>query len=287
MKKGITKKVYQAIEAIEGRTASEALNAMYVNGTTPMRAIWQKWGINNRTLMRMFKELGITVKDRSESVKNQWVGNKGRRESQSNMFKEIRATTPHPMLGKKHPVASKRMKEFNPMFDQPTKDRAAKTRKQVFKDDPTKYGMHHKELTQCEQIVFDFLTERGIRCIGNEHINGRFIDVFLPDFNIGIECINYSRFPLGFDRHKQITETGVHVVYAVNNFIKSKNLYILYDYIINPNVFGLSPTRNSQETMVFCRTSGAIFSGDTNQFPTKIISVNGCNVARIATTANN
>ncbi|WP_460921523.1 hypothetical protein, partial [Staphylococcus aureus] len=79
MPKGVYKETYQRIETIEGRTTAEAINAMYVNGTTSMKAICKKWGINGRTLVRIFNELGFEIKPASVNIANQWINANERR----------------------------------------------------------------------------------------------------------------------------------------------------------------------------------------------------------------
>lgn len=285
MPKGVYKETYQRIETIEGRTTAESITAMYVNGTTSMKGICKKWGINGRTLVRIFRELGFEIKPASISVANQWINADQRRINTSNKMKETIKSIPHPRLGFKDKAQSERMKVNNPMFDIKTRKRANDKTIQTYKEDPTRHKQFHAPLTECEQIVFDMLTKSGIICIGNELINGRFVDIFIPSLNIGIECVNHSRFPLSYDRHKQITQNNVHIIYATNHFIKSKNIFMLNKYITNSYIDRLHPTSSGEVSMIFGRARGVVFDADSDKFTVKTINMNGCYLMEVSTTA--
>lgn len=287
MKKGIQPETYLRIERIEGRTISEALATMYVNGSISKKSICDKWGINTRTLIRIFNELGIKTKTASESVRLQWVEAEDRRKKQGSIFSKYRQNNPHPMLGKKRPDTSNRMTINNPMFDKSIRDKANNKTIQTYKDNPKRFGMYHKPPNEIESIVFNLLKSNGLTVTANELINGRFVDIFIPELNMGIECVHTSRFPLSFDRYKQITSNGCHIIYAVNDFIKSSNVTMIYDYICNPDIFSFLPSINSEYTMVFGRRNGIIFDCNVNQLTIKSIRMNGVYIAHVTAPTNN
>ena len=171
MKKRIQQKMYLAIESIEGRTTSEALTSMYINGSETLYGICAKWNINFRTLLKIMDELGINRRSRSECVGRQWVNKPERRNNQSKLLSNYRQTHVHPLLGCKRPDASERMKKNNPMADKDISDRTHKKIKELFQKEPERYGIYHKKLTQHEQIVFNLVKDMGFSPIGNELIN--------------------------------------------------------------------------------------------------------------------
>ena len=280
----MTKQIKERIESIEGCSVSEAIATMYIDRQFSLNDLSKRWNINFRTIDRIFNNLGIERRSKSESVKLQWIDASERKEKASKFLSDYRQNNPHPLLGVTRIDASERMKQFNPMFDNKIKDIATYNRNQTYNKNPERRNMYHKALTECEQIVFDLFQNNGITAIGNELINGRFIDVYLPQFNIGIECI-CNRFPLSFDRHQKITANGMHVIYAKNNFIRSNRVTALYDYIINPNIFGCNPSFKSEESMIFSSKKGMIFDCSLNNFTINHIFVNGIDFTKITTTS--
>lgn len=287
MPKGVQQKTKQRIETIEGLTCREALFNIYFVQFKSFRKICEKWNINNRTLMRLFSEYGFVARVGSEAIKTQWIDAEQRRINTSNKLKETRIKNPNPALGCKRPDASIRMKINNPMFDLHIRKKANDKTIQTYKENPTRHKMYHEKLTECEQIVFDFFVSKGINCIGNELINGRFVDVFLKDYNIAIECVNHSRFPLSYDRHCQVSTNNISVIYCTNNFIKKSDLNVLYDYVINQNIFSTFPTIEGKETMIFGRRNGVIFDTNIEHFTINVINVNKTNILRLTTTTDN
>jgi hypothetical protein len=287
MKQGVQQKTKQKIETIEGLTCREALFNIYFIQFQSFRKICKKWNINNRTIMRLFNEYGFVARLGSEAVKTQWIDAEQRRINTSNKLKETRIKNPNPALGCKRPDASIRMKINNPMFDLHIRKKANDKTIQTYKENPTRHKMFHEKLTECESIVFNFLVSKGFECIGNELVNGRFVDVFIPSLNIAIECVNHSRFPLSYDRHCQVSNNNVKVIYCTNNFIKKSDLNILYNYIINSDIFSTFPTINSKETMIFGRRNGIIFDSNIDNFIIDIINVNKTNILRLTTSTNN
>lgn len=287
MKKGVSDKIKQRIEAIEGRTANEALRIIYFIDMKSFRFICEKWSINTRTLMRLFRDFGFEPRKGSEAIKTQWIGNEERRKYAAKKLSETRKLHPHPCLGISRPDASERMKANNPMFNLEIRNKANQKTIDTYNKEPQRMGQFHKKLTPYEQSVFDFFTYKGIKCIGNELIGKRFVDIYLPEFKIAIECVNSSRFPLSYDRHCHIKEQGVKVVYCTNYFIKKSDFDILYDYIINPDIVRSFPSLQSQEAVVFGRRNGIIFDTDFDKFTYKTINMDKLNVMFLTIATDN
>lgn len=286
MKKSVQLKIKQRIETIEGLPTSEALARIYFVEMLTFRKICIKWNINTRTLMRLFVEYNLTPRRGSEAIKTQWINASDRRKNTSKKMSEIIKKIPPPMLGKKRPDAVIRMRKNNPMFNPEIRKKANQKTIDTYNANPEKRNIYHNRLTQCEQIVFDFCISKGFNAIGNELVNGRFVDIYLPEIKVCIECIG-NRFPLSFDRHKQIIENNSKVIYCCNNFIKKRHFDILYDYITNQNIFSTFPPINSKETVIFGRRNGIVFDGNFNHSSIKTINMNGCNFMLITTSTDN
>jgi len=237
--------------------------------------------------MRLFAEYGFEPRKGSEDIKTQWIDANDRRILASNTLKNIVKSLPNPpAFGKQRPDSVIRMKTNNPMLNHETRIKSGNAIAKFYKENATKHIIYHKKLTDNEQRVFDYLSKKGITCIGNESVNGRFADIFIPELKIIIECVNHSRFPLSYDRHKQISGDNYHVVYCTNDFIKKSDLDILYQYIIRINVFSLIKSFDSQISVFFGRRAGLFFDFNFSQFPFKTINMNKVNISFLATSSD-
>lgn len=286
MKETIKPKTKQRIELIEGRTVREALHAMYFIDMLSFRKIAAKWGVQMSSVNRWFRSFGFEPRRGGEAVKTQWINNPERRKSTSDMLKKTRESMPNPNIGIPRPDAAKRMREFNPMFNEDIKRRAHANALKTFNDTPQRQSQFHAPLTKYEKPVFDWLCNKGIYCIGNELINKKFVDIYLPERRIAVECVASGRFPLSMERHKAITSQGVDVIYIHNKYIKKADFTLLYDYITRTNFFCGLPPLQGEEAVVFGRRNGRIFDEDITHLSTKVIDMNGCYVTFITATAN-
>ena len=227
MKKGVSQEIKQRIEAIERLPTREALYNRYFIDMLTFRKICIKWNINTRTLMRLFTEYAFESRKGGEAIKTQWLNAENRKIKTSNNMAAMRKKYPHWAIGIKRPDAAILMKTKNPMFNAETRERASKKTVETMNANPKLYGQYHKKPTRCEKKVFDFLISKNIPCVVNELINDRFIDIFIPLYNIGIECVHHARFPLSFDRHKKISDNNIKIIYCTNDFIYSSNIYVL------------------------------------------------------------
>lgn len=286
MKKGVQLKIKQKIESIEGCACREAVYNIYFVRLISVPKVCKLWNINNRTFMRLFAEYGFKFRTGTEAVTLQWVNADQRKINTSNKLKETRKWS-NPALGCSRPDAVERMEKNNPMFNLNIRKKANDKTIETYNREPKRHNIYHKKLTECEQIIFDFLISKGINCIGNELINGRFIDIYLPDLKTGIECINQSRFPLAFDRHKQICQDNTKIIYCVNSFIKKRSFEVLYQYIIDGQIIDSLPSINGENTMIFGRRNGFIFDTDLFKISLKSFNVNSCNILYVSTTTDN
>lgn len=285
MEKGVQLKIKQRIEIIEGIPCREAIYKRHFVDMLSLNEMRKIYSLSNRILPKLMKEYGFDYRKGSEAVKLQWVDNKQRKIKTSNKLKEVRKWS-NPALGCSRPDASERMKVNNPMFDISIREKANKKTIETYNENPKRRNMYHNKLTEREQIIFDFLQSNGIKCIGNELVNGRFIDIYLPDFNIGIECQNKVSNVV-YDRHKQICQNNTRIIYCTNNFIKKRNFNILYKYIINGQIFGSLPPIKGEETVIFGRRNGFFFDIDLPQFTIKSINVDSQNILLYTSATNN
>jgi hypothetical protein len=284
MKKAVNLKIKQRIESIEGCTFKDAIFKRYFIQLLGTKRICFIFQINNRTFRRLMDECGFAFRSGSEAVKTQWINNDERKINTSNKLKEVRKWS-EPALGCNRPDAVARMKINNPMFDLDIRKRANNKTIETFNKNPKLHNIYHKKLTECEQLIFDFITSKGIECVGNELVNGRFIDIYIPSLNIGIECQNKS-INISFDRHTQITQNNTKIIYCTNRYIKKGRFDLLYQYIIQSQCIGSIPSIQGQETVIFGRRNGLFFDVDVPQFTVKCVNVDSQNILCFTAASN-
>lgn len=112
----------------------------------------------------------------------------------------------------------------NPMKNRLSRKKLSETKIQLFKDYPKKHLNHilkekgHK--TQIESLMERALINEGIKILPQERLEGFWVDIFIPNFNIVIECDGeyWHNYPEGTERDRYKTEKLENVGYLVLRF---------------------------------------------------------------------
>jgi hypothetical protein len=238
------------------------------------------------TIIKLMKHFGIEPRRSGEAVKVQWLHNDDRRRKQSQWLKEQikkwKEKGWHPRLGKtkeNDPSARKQAEKLKIV----TSARRPEVREKMtiaqirrYAQNPLEHPNAKAQPSKYEKALIDFLQGAGFKVVFNYRIGRFWVDIYIPDLALGIECIGNNRLPLAWQRHCAIVAQGIRVIYLLNTFIQRGNFSELYKYISNPQFVGSFPARYSQETMIWGRRIRNPFRDYPQEFSIILRSVNGC-----------
>ncbi len=113
--------------------------------------------------------------------------------------------------------------------------------------------------TKCEQIMLDQIGHVGYCSIFNFDLAPYWIDVYIPELKLGIECFGSNRIPLSYERHKYITDKGIHLIYISNACIIKNRFRLLNNYIRFLYFFRFKPSFSCQDTVIWGTKNRRVF----------------------------
>lgn len=263
--KSKTDEFIKRIEEIEGRSAYEALTDLYWGQNFIFDELMKRYGIgSNRVMPRIFAKLGICKRTSKELVAVQWERNTKRREivsekARKQMLEFYDNGGTHPNTGKNKfntprlQQLSEKMKIIKPAARPDVRKKNSETNKYLIKTGKKIHPNSVAKPTCCEQIVIEHIKQLGFNPIHNYLIAPHWIDVFIPELGVGIECFSDGRTPLYWERHTDITAHGVKIIYFPNRYI-NKGIWDDFDkFIRNLQVSGFNPSTQSKEAVVWGR----------------------------------
>lgn len=298
MQPGPSDKTIKRIESIEGRSASEALRFLYIDESMTIRNLCDRWSCNMRTVMRLMKCFGVSPRNPHESVKLQWVGNDARRKQASDILRKTAlhqaATGAHNRLGKTKDndagVAScaRKLKYSTSARRPEVREKMANTLIAMHKSDPSTHINSRAHPTVVEQMMLDIVKEWGFDAVHNYSAFPYWVDIFIPELNVGIECFHSARLRSGsWGRHAELCARGIRMLYVANRVIESGNLADLHQYITNIQVLGTNPPPQSQETVVWGCRGITLFTGYPDNIAFKRTYLGGLHRLDISTPPDN
>lgn len=257
----VSNKTIQRIERIEGSSASEALHRLYHIELLSYSDLIKRWNMGSHTVIKLMKHFNIKPRDLSEAVKTQWIGDNDRRDKTSKIMsdtvKRMNNSGISPRLGKTKETSEK-VRNASEKLKLSTSARRPEVRKKMsqakilaYNNNPLQHPNANVMPTECEKTVINSLKENGIETIHNFRIGRYWIDIFIPDMNLGIECTGSSTRAYSWKRHKAITDTGATIIYIENRQIKRGNLWDLHKYVTNFKSIRSRPSFKSQDTVVW------------------------------------
>jgi hypothetical protein len=295
-KKRNKSKFEQRIETIEGLPLNEALRILYVENGMTYRMLCRRWNCQPHTIINYMKKYGIPPRKGSDAIKQQWINNPSRKIKAAKRLASINHNLAlkglHVRQGKNKYNSelirsiSEKLKFSSSFLNPETIIKATKTRVNNFRNNPLTHPNANASMTNCEHVVFEHLESIGYNVVFNYYLDPYWIDIFIPELNIAIECVSSSRFPLSFERHDNITSKGITVIYCVNYYILKSDLVILDKYIHFFNIFRSNPPVDSKVSVVIGRRDGVIFSRNIDHLTSKIVFMHGFNSLLFSTTPN-
>lgn len=262
MNPGPTNEVLQRIESIEGRPAREALTALYVDQSLSIRKLRLRWYLNERTVMRLMKWFGVEPRRGSDAVKTQWINNDERRKISAETMRKTAvkqsAEGRHNRLGKTKETDEGVMRAAEKLKDSSSARRPEVRAKMAFakiteyQKNPGAHPNAKAAPTKREQMMIDTLKQWGMDAIHNHHAPPYWIDAFIPDLNVGIECFSKSRCrTMAWERHAVLTARGIRLLYVSNGTIDRGGLEDLHQYLSNLKIIGSNPSAQCQESVIW------------------------------------
>jgi hypothetical protein len=238
MKRGISNLVIQRIEALEGCSVKAALQELYVEKKLSYRKLCARWAMQNKQIIKLMVECGIAPRKGSEAVKTQWEDNDERRAATAQRTgvwaSSLAAAGKHARQGKKlvdNPSwQAGENKRQAAAFKPEVRKQQGATRQRLFAAHPEMHPNAKAAPTRCEAIMLSWCQELGYVTEFNKLQRPYWIDVYLPELNIGIECVSDSRRPT-WERHMHLVSTGIHMLYIPNSFIDKGDAHLLLAYL--------------------------------------------------------
>lgn len=248
--------------------------------------------------MRLMKWFGVNPRNPHERVKLQWVGNDARRKQASDILRKTAlhqaANGAHNRLGKTKDndagVArcAQKLKHSTSARRPEVREKMASTRLAMHKSDPSTHINSRAQPTAIEQMMLDIVKEWGFDAIHNYSAFPYWIDIFIPELNVGIECFHSARLRSGsWNRHAELSARGIRMIYVANRVIESRNLADLHQYIANIQVLGTNPSSQSQETVVWGCRGVTLFTGYPDNITFKRTYLGGLHRLDISTPTDN
>lgn len=272
------------IESIEGCAASIVLNELYVIQFYTFRKLCKRWEFgNNRIIPVLLNYFQIPIRHGSEAVSSQWVDADERKDAQRGKMRSYVTKVPHPNLGftketkQSLKIVSDKLKVTTSFFDPNIMNKAILHANKTRYLNPSCQDIAKRPLTKAENILYQHFYTRNIGCIGNYSISPYFIDIFLPQFNIGFECFHVDRLPFDYQRHYYITGQNISIIYIANHAVKTMKFSDIDNYIRRINILRGSPTFNSKDTVVIGTKNMSPFRNNFDKLTIELINVYGFN----------
>jgi hypothetical protein len=222
----------------------------------------------------------------SEAIKTQWINAEERRAkaatAMSTMSKTLTQNGKHSRQGKTKENCewvrniAKKLKKSSSFHRQEVAKKCIETRKKLFREHPERHSCSSASPTKAEGILLNYIQQSWPNATHNHYIPHYWIDIFVPELSLGIECCSYGRFPLQWERHVAITNSGIHLIYITNRQIYRRNFSDLDDYIIRFNGIPPYPSPHSQDTVIWGHRNRIVFDGQPDKITVKRIFVNRC-----------
>lgn len=288
MKHTFIQKHIDTIETIEGCSASEILFKLYIVEFYTYRKLQKRWNIgNNRAITNLLNYFNIPIRYGSDAIKSQWVNNDERKKKTSEKFKESLKGIPHPNFGKTKETSkglksvSDKLKITSSFFNPLTITKATITRKRNFAKDISTHINKTTKPTKCESIVIEYLESIGYKTIHNYNEKPYWIDVFIPELNVAIECFGANRLPFDYNRHYYITSKNIAIIYISNYQILRGGFSVINNYIERINELRLNPTFNSKDSVVIGAKNRIFCNNNIDKITIETINVDKINTSFI------
>lgn len=276
MQKSLSQKVVKRIEAIERMDVVNAAQFRYLTEMRSYRWLCKAWGVNNRTVAKILEYCGIPIRHGGEAIKTQWINNPERRreagkclaETNSNLARQGK----HVRQGKNKENSelirqvANQLKKKSSFFRPEVRDKALQASLASRKAHPERMSALRKPLTPAKMEVFKMLIDKHLEFTCNRLCGNFVADFYVPKLNLIIDCKGRSRFPLSYERHKELSQDNRTVVYCVNEFLLKGRLCNLDDYISKLNSISGNPTTRSEITVIFGACGDKPFGADTDKF---------------------
>lgn len=259
MKREISVKVIQRIEMLEGQPVGEALAELYTRQQLTYRMLCKRWGVQNTQLIKLMKHYGVEPRKGGEAIKVQWIGNTERRLAAAAKLGEISrdlvAQGRHARLGlNKHNSESIRQmalksKQTTSFHDPAVVRKCVSTRIQRHLENPATHPNAKALPSKREQIMLDHFTALGYKTEFSYYLPPYWLDVYLPELGIGIECVNSKR--PAWARHEAITQQGAHMLYVLNDFIDQGDFRQVDEYVTNFKTLSMHSAFRHEDAMVW------------------------------------
>jgi hypothetical protein len=260
------------------------LNELYTIQFYTFRKLCKRWKFgNNRIIPALLNYFNIPIRHGSDAVKSQWINAYERKQYCANNMRKNVTKVPHPNLGftketkQSLKIVSDKLKVTTSFFDPNIMNKAILHANKTRYLNPSCQDIAKRPLTKNENIIFQHFHTRNIECIGNYSVSPYFIDVFLPECNIGIECFHASRIPFDYQRHYYITGKGITIMYIANHVINKITFKQIYSYIETINSLRINPSFNSKDTVIIGTKNMSPFCNNFDKLTIELIKVYGFN----------
>lgn len=272
MRPGPTTELIQRIELIEGRAADESLRVLYGEQGWTIPGLCERWHCNNRTVMRLMKWFGVKPRDNRERVLIQWAENDARRKQASQVLRKTAlqqsATGHHPRQGKTKDTdegarrTAEKLKSSSSAFRPEVRAKMVDAKRKLHEQDPSTHINARTPPTRIEGLLLQKLAEWGFNAVHNRSFFPYWVDIFLPEIDVGIECFGSQRLKnMEWTRHAELCARGVRLLYVANRVIDADNLGDLHQHLTNFQVFSPNPAAQSQEAVIWGCRDFSLFRG--------------------------
>lgn len=288
MRPGPSPETIKRIEIIEGSAVPEALNVLYLGDKLSYRQLCSRWGIATRTLMLLLKHFKIPPRKGSAAIRAQWLhAPEERRKKTSDLMKELcrsmKSRGYHPRAGKTKERdqgtrnAAEKLKKNTSAIRPEVRLKNAKSHRLYIRRNATAHCTNNAPPTKAESLMLDHLYCRGFSPIHNHivytELGPKWINVFMPELNLGIGCEHTSRFPLDWERHRSISSLGIRHIFITNKRIQNDLFGGLDKYILCLQELRPHPSSHGQNTVIWGRINPSIFKNQPDEVTVERISV--------------
>ena len=282
----------ERIEAIEGCSITVILNELYTLQLQPMAKLSKRWNLkNNRVLPEIFRQLNIPMRNPTERVEVQWIEADERKHDTGKRMRSFVTKVPHPNLGKTKEtspslrIVSEKLKINTAARRPEVRAKLSKIATEFYAKNPEKHMNANAKPSRCEGIILDYFSR--FNAIHNHRVGRYWIDVFIPEYNIGIESFNHSRLPFDYERHEFIASRGITIIYIGNDCVKEPFLSKIKQYITDIDFVRPNPSFNSEDTVILGVKNVTVFFNNVKQLTVKRIFVHSCYFTFVSTTPDN
>jgi very-short-patch-repair endonuclease len=225
------------------------------------------------------KHYGIEPRHGGEAVKTQWICNDMRRKQASELLSQINRKLAKEGRHVRQGINKQNSELIRKIADKLKNTTSAKrpevrekfsaTKVFQYAVNPASHPNARMKLTDCKKLMYEFLKESGFRFVFNYRLGRYWINFFLPDIKLGIECRANGRFPLSWQRHSILTSAGLRMYYINNRVIKTWDFSELHKYISGLYSISALPAVNAQDTVIWGHRSLKPFAGQPDNLTIK------------------